>query len=212
MNIDEIKKQVLSNKKIIKLIKDNNLNEQQIDDSILIFFEIIEEDKNKNLLYTSELDIEENGIITRKMVPTEIGKKIESLNNFILRDVTNVNHSLMIAKNDKQAFEDNVFMWNEERKELLHYFKETILKNFQNNEYFKGVYLYGDFGVGKSFFTQAMSNYFVSKGKTVAYINNNDLANHLKQLFTVGYKKTIDDLKDVDFLFIDDIGSEKNSA
>jgi DNA replication protein DnaC len=38
------------------------------------------------------------------------------------------------------------------------------------------------------------------------------LASHLKQLFTTGYKKTIDDLKEVDFLFIDDIGSEKNSS
>ncbi|MGL5733163.1 MAG: ATP-binding protein [Metamycoplasmataceae bacterium] len=212
MKIDEIKKQVLSNKKIIKLIKDNNLNEQQIEESILIFFDIIEEEKNKDLLYTSELDVQDNGMVTRRIVPTEAGKRIESLNNFILRDITKMNHSLMFAKNDKQGLKDNEFMWNEERKELLHYFKETILKNFQNDDYFKGVYLYGDFGVGKSFFTQAMANYFVSKNKTVAYINNNDLANHLKQLFNVGYKKTIDDLKEVDFLFIDDIGSEKNSA
>jgi DNA replication protein DnaC len=74
------------------------------------------------------------------------------------------------------------------------------------------VYLYGDFGIGKSFFTQAIANYFASKNKTVAYINNNDLASYLKQLFSTGYKKTIDDLKNVDYLFIDDIGSEKNSS
>ncbi|MGL5617545.1 MAG: ATP-binding protein [Metamycoplasmataceae bacterium] len=212
MKIDEIKNQVLNHKKIIKLIKDNNLNKEQIEESILIFFDIIEEEKNKDLLYTSELEVQNNGMITRKIVPTEAGKRRENLNNFILRDITNMNHSLVFAKNDKQGLRNNEFMWNEERKELLHYFKETILKNFQNNEYFKGIYLYGDFGVGKSFFTQAMANYFVSKSKTVAYINNNDLANHLKQLFNIGYKKVIDDLKGVDFLFIDDIGSEKNSA
>ncbi|MGL4252358.1 MAG: DnaA ATPase domain-containing protein [Metamycoplasmataceae bacterium] len=212
MKIDEIKKQVLNHKKIVKLIKDNNLNEQQIEESLLIFVDIIEEEEKKDLLYTSELEIHENGMITRKLVPTEVGKRKENLNNFILRDITNINHTLTFSKNDKQGLKDNEFMWNEERKELLHYFKETILKNFQNNEYFKGTYLYGDFGVGKSFFTQAMANYFASKNQTVAYINNNDLANHLKQLFNVGYKKTIDDLKDVDFLFIDDIGSEKNSS
>ncbi|MGL6125058.1 MAG: DnaA ATPase domain-containing protein [Metamycoplasmataceae bacterium] len=212
MDIREIKKQVLSNKKIVKLIEDNKLNDKQIEESLLIFFDIIQEDNDKDLLYTSEIEVKENGMVLRKMIPTEIGKKIENLNNFFLRDVTFVDHSLILAKNDKQEHKENEFTWNENRKELLHYFNRVILKNFKDDNYFKGVYLYGDFGVGKSFFTQAVANYFASKNKTVAYINNNDLANHLKQLFSVGYKKTIDTLKEVDFLFIDDIGSEKNSS
>ena len=164
------------------------------------------------MAYTSEIEVQANGRISRKLVPTAVGQKIENKNNFILRDITVIDYSLFPSLNDKQDIKSNEFMWNEDRKKLLNYFKETILKNFKNDEYFKGVYLYGDFGVGKSFFTQAAANYFASKNKTVAYINNNDLASHLKQLFTTGYKKTIDDLKEVDFLFIDDIGSEKNSS
>lgn len=212
MDIKTIKSKVLSHKKIIKLIRENNLNEKQIDDSLLIFLDIIEEEKNKDLMYTSEMVILSNGMISRNFIPTEMGQKLEDRKNFVLRDITIMDYSLFPAKNDKQINKNNEFIWNEDRKELLNYFKKTILKKFKNNEYFKGVYLYGDFGTGKSFFSQSLANYFASKGKTVAYINNNDLANHLKQLFSVGYKKVIDTLKDVDFLFIDDIGSEKNSS
>ena len=212
MDIEKIKQEVLNNKKIIKIIEKNNLTDAQIEESIPIFFDIIEDAKIKDMAYTSEIEVQANGRISRKLVPTAVGQKIENKNNFILRDITVIDYSLFPSLNDKQDIKSNEFMWNEDRKKLLNYFKETILKNFKNDEYFKGVYLYGDFGVGKSFFTQAAANYFASKNKTVAYINNNDLASHLKQLFTTGYKKTIDDLKEVDFLFIDDIGSEKNSS
>ncbi len=212
MDIKKIKEEVLSHKKIIKLISDNNLTDAQIEESIPIFFDIIEDAKNKEMTYTSEIEIQSNGRITRKIVPTSVGQKIENQNNFILRDVTVVDYSLFPSLNDRTGIKANEFMWNEDRKQLLNYFKETILKNFKKDEYFKGVYLYGDFGIGKSFFTQAIANYFASKNKTVAYINNNDLASYLKQLFSTGYKKTIDDLKNVDYLFIDDIGSEKNSS
>ncbi len=212
MDIDKLKKEILQNKKIIKIINNKNLTDEQIEESIPIFFDIIEDEKNDNNMYTSEIEIQSNGMIIRKLVPTIIGKKYENKNNFILRDVTVMDYLLLPAKNDKQEIKTNEFMWNEERKELLNYFKKVVLKNFKKDEYFKGAYIYGNFGVGKSFFTQSLANYFASKNKTVAYINNNDLASHLKQLFSIGYKKTIDNLKHVDFLFIDDIGSEKNSA
>ena len=212
MDIDKLKKEILQNKKIIKIINNKNLTDEQIEESIPIFFDIIEDEKNVNNMYTSEIEIQSNGMIIRKLVPTIIGKKYENKNNFILRDVTVMDYLLLPAKNDKQEIKTNEFMWNEERKELLNYFKKVVLKNFKKDEYFKGAYIYGNFGVGKSFFTQSLANYFASKNKTVAYINNNDLASHLKQLFSIGYKKTIDNLKHVDFLFIDDIGSEKNSA
>lgn len=212
MNIKKIKEEILKHKKIAKLIQDNNLTDQQIDDSLLIFFDIINEENNKDLLYTSEISVQANGVITRKLIPTEIGQKLENLDNFVLRDITIMDYSIFPAKNDEKDHKNNEFIWNDDRKELLNYFKEIVLKNLKNNEYFKGVYIYGSFGIGKSFFSQSLANYFASKGKTVAYINNNDLSSHLKQLFSIGYKKTIDTLKNVDFLFIDDIGSEKNSS
>ncbi len=211
MDIEQIKKEILNDKKIIELIKKNNLTNDQIEESIPIFLDIIEDAKNKNMAYTSEIEIQSNGRIFRKIVPTEIGQKIENKNNFILKNVTVIDYSLLPSF-DTKNIKNNEFTWNKERQNLLSYFTKTIMKNFVNNEYFKGVYLYGDFGTGKSFFTQSLANYFASKNKTVAYINANDLASHLKQLFTTGYKKTIDELKEVDFLFIDDIGSEKSSS
>ena len=212
MNTKKMKEEVLSDERIIKLIQDNNLNAEQIDDSIMIFLDIIEDAKDKNMMYTSEIKVHSNGIVTRKLVPTEKGELLESKNKFVLKEITVMDYSLFPAINDKASKKSNEFVWDEERKDLLNYFKKVILVNLKKNEYFKGIYLYGDFGVGKSFFTQSLANYFASRGKTVAYINNNDLANHLKQLFSVGYNKTIEKLKNVDFLFIDDIGSEKNSS
>ncbi len=216
MNIDikTLKKEILKDKKIIELIQKHNLTEEQISDGLPIFLDIIEDKKNKDLMYTSEIEVHQNGVISRKLVPTNEGIKLENKNNFILKNITTMDYTVFpaISINNGGGNKNNEFSWNENRKDLLNYFKKIILVKLKNNEYFKGVYLYGNFGVGKSFFTQSLANYFALKGKTVAYINNNDLASHLKQLFSVGYKKTIDSLKEVDFLFIDDIGSEKNSS
>ncbi|MDK2819489.1 MAG: ATP-binding protein [Mycoplasmataceae bacterium] len=212
MDIELIKKEILSNKKIKKIIDDNNLNDKQIEDSMSIFLDIIEDENDNNLTYTSEISLQSNGVVSRKLVPTQKGLELENKNNFVLRGITIMDYSILPSINNKGKIQKKEFMWNEDRKQLLDYFRNEILSKFKKGEYFKGIYLHGDFGVGKSFFNQSLANYFASQGKSVAYINNNDLANHLKNLFTTGYKKTIDTLKNVDFLFIDDIGSEKNSA
>ena len=212
MDIKLIKKEILSNKKIQKIINDNNLNDKQIDDSMSIFLDIIEDENNNNLFYTSEILLNSNGVVSRKLVPTKKGLELESKKNFVLKNITIMDYSVLPAISNNSQTQKKEFMWNEDRKQLLDYFRTDILTKLKKGEYFKGIYLYGEFGVGKSCFSQSLANYFASQGKTVAYINNNDLANHLKNLFSTGYKKTIDILKNVDFLFIDDIGSEKNSA
>jgi hypothetical protein len=110
MDIKKIKEEVLSHKKIIKLISDNNLTDAQIEESIPIFFDIIEDAKNKEMTYTSEIEIQSNGRITRKIVPTSVGQKIENQNNFILRDVTVVDYSLFPSLNDRTGIKANEFM------------------------------------------------------------------------------------------------------
>jgi hypothetical protein len=110
MDIEKIKQEVLNNKKIIKIIEKNNLTDAQIEESIPIFFDIIEDAKIKDMAYTSEIEVQANGRISRKLVPTAVGQKIENKNNFILRDITVIDYSLFPSLNDKQDIKSNEFM------------------------------------------------------------------------------------------------------
>ena len=78
----------------------------------------------------------------------------------------------------------------------------------------KGVFLIGDYGVGKSYFSCALANTLVAQGYKVAYIKTNSFATDMSTLLTsnnVAYEKKVNDIKNCDFVIFDDIGTENVS-
>ena len=75
-----------------------------------------------------------------------------------------------------------------------------------------GIYLYGDTGTGKSRLTACMANYLIRKRKHVLFTSFSQIAERIKQTFgnnTESEAEIIARLSTIDFLFIDDLGSER---
>lgn len=74
----------------------------------------------------------------------------------------------------------------------------------------KGVYLYGNPGVGKSYLLKGVSNYYAKNGKSVSFVQVPLLIQELKQFMTDNeYRQNIlGHLKFSEVLILDDIGAE----
>lgn len=100
------------------------------------------------------------------------------------------------------------------RKELLKVLNEFYDNYFSSNKQFvKGIYLYGECGVGKSLIVYQFAKNLVSKGAKVIFAYYPDLVRELQNSFgTVKLEKLIIKLKTVDILILDDIAREANTA
>ena len=97
---------------------------------------------------------------------------------------------------------------NPSRKETL-LFIEKIIQNY--DKMIKGLYIYGSPGRGKTFISQVLAISLARKNCTVGFVNTSELESYLKQNFgTNKIEETTNMLKDVQYLFIDDIGAETN--
>ncbi|MDO4912433.1 MAG: primosomal protein DnaI [Lactobacillus sp.] len=88
----------------------------------------------------------------------------------------------------------------------------AFLDKLEKGQEARGLYLAGDFGVGKTYLLSGLANACTAIGKTVAFVHFpsflSELSNHFKDN-TVSEK--VDELKTADVLLIDDIGSESLS-
>ena len=79
----------------------------------------------------------------------------------------------------------------------------------------KGLYIYGDLGVGKTYECIGLANALVKAGKKVAFVKVSNFINEMRKLVgtdTVLYDSYISKVKEVEYLFLDDIGSESVSS
>ncbi|AUB31967.1 ATP-binding protein [Spiroplasma floricola] len=96
---------------------------------------------------------------------------------------------------------------NQESKTLF----TKIRENMVNNS-FKGLYLYGAPGIGKTFLMKRLANTYARKDKKVIFVTVNKLVKIVKDTFNQLEKtelsKFYDDCLKVDILILDDIGAE----
>lgn len=101
-----------------------------------------------------------------------------------------------IHKNDKNRFE--AIMWIGE-----------FFNNYNGENTQKGLYLYGNFGCGKTYFIAALFNDLAKKGYKSAIIFWPEF---LRQAFYDDFKDKYEEIKKVPLLLIDDIGAENLTA
>jgi len=104
---------------------------------------------------------------------------------------------------------DEFILSDEYRKKLVSKMN-SFLKEFPKT-YQQGLYIYGDYGTGKSFFLSALATHLVEKRINVIYIFMPDLTRQIKSDFTDLERKIIE-LKNCDVLILDDLGGENITA
>ncbi len=207
--IDEIK----NHKEIKKLIKENSLLDEDIEKNAVIFYSYI---LNINkcagcngksciqdvtgympcIKYYSQavLDFE----------PCKYAKEL--LNN---RKIKN-NLTCLCCNIDEI---DSQTIWNKPARKDLYSKCEEVYNNYFNNGFSKGLYVHGSYGTGKTYVLACLAKKFANNGKDVIFAYYPDLVRKIKSSIANGdIEDIIDDLKEVDVLFLDDFGGETVTA
>ncbi|HEY8365186.1 MAG TPA: primosomal protein DnaI [Haloplasmataceae bacterium] len=88
----------------------------------------------------------------------------------------------------------------------------TFAKSYTKDKFQKGVYLTGPFGVGKTYLLAAMANALAKRYIRVALVYFPDLIRELKSAIGKDiFEKMLMEIKTIDVLVLDDIGSEMNT-
>ena len=119
--------------------------------------------------------------------------------------------SFDIPKEIKEAKMKDIYLDSEERFETIEWLNNFV-KEYQKKKTSKGLYLYGNFGCGKTYLIAAMFNELAKKGYKSAIIFWPEFLRNLKTSFTTDFKEKFEHIKKVPLLLIDDIGAENTTA
>lgn len=85
---------------------------------------------------------------------------------------------------------------------------QNFIRSYEKNPHQKGLYLYGSFGSGKSYFLAAMFSELARKNVKSAIVFWPEFLRDLKASFGSDFKEKYEAVKTVPLLLIDDIGAE----
>ncbi len=142
------------------------------------------------------------GNLTFSYIPCKFQKKLleqqKYLDNVYLFD---------IPKEIKEANISKIFMKDSNRFEVIEFIHKFI-NNYDTNKNQKGIYLYGNFGCGKTYLIAAMFNELALNNVKSAIIYWPEYLRDLKASFDTDFKDKFEYIKKVPLLLIDDIGAE----
>ena len=119
--------------------------------------------------------------------------------------------SFDIPKEIKEAKMKDIYLDNEERYETIEWLK-SFFKDYKKNKELKGLYLYGNFGCGKTYLIAAMFNELAKLGYKSAIVFWPEFLRTLKASFGMDFKEKFEHIKKVPLLLIDDIGAENTTT
>jgi primosomal protein DnaI len=128
-------------------------------------------------------------------------KDTSYLNNIYLFDV---------PKEIKEARMKDIFKDDDNRIDAILWLNNFI-KNYDKEKKQKGLYLYGNFGCGKTYMIAAMFNELAKKGVKSAIVFWPEYLRDLKSSFQTDFKQKFEYIKKVPLLLIDDIGAESTT-
>ena len=204
---------IKNSKYLEKFIHDNNISDETIKENLSLFSRVIE--SQEACLDCKGLDFckqRTNGQRLNLSYPGTIVEEIEfckyAQKNIDKSDLASNYVYCDIADNLLNITLDNI-TYTEDQKELY-----ALLLGILHKKTNKGLYILGDLGVGKTYLCTALANSLVNKGEKVAFVKAGSFFNKMKANLVSNSQlvdKTINRLKKVDYLIIDDIGSESVS-
>ena len=196
INYEDVIKTILKNSFVYEQIIKHNLSESQIKEALPILIDMANQDI-ENSKYIISFYVTNEGVVKRQEVLSPKGQKESYMTRVLSQDFAPINFEL-----EKKYFK------NEGRAEAVKAFAPYLLDKKPTI----GLYLYGKMGVGKTFTAKRFAKKLAEAGKEIAFVNLSTLASKLKSSFASSSEKIsyiIDILKEVEFLFIDDIGAEQ---
>lgn len=131
----------------------------------------------------------------------------------LLDDIDYVRNSYVfsVAKEIRNAKMKEIYMDDDDRVETIKWIT-SFIKNYKSKKSWKGLYLSGNFGSGKSYLISAMINELVKDGYKGALVYYPEFLRSLKASFGKDFDEQFNYVKKADLLLLDDIGAENITA
>lgn len=196
---DSLLKELLKNPRIQKRVEETLLTKEQMYDALNILIDMNEEKDDENTLSLTSFFVNEYKIVKRMAILSTKGKRLSYNKNVLTQGINYVNFENL-----------EEFHKEEERKEIVNQFSKFTL----GKEKEKGIYIYGDMGIGKTYILKKFAKLLAEKGFKIGFINTSNLLSEVKSTFgtDVNHHEILDMLQEVEYLFLDDIGAEKISS
>ncbi len=205
-SIDDVKKEILSHPSIIKMLQEHNLDETKIETNLTDLFRYI----NAYGSCKTCVGLDQCTLMTTGYYPKLVIKNDELAVEYIACDFqkeqNKVNKkkaklkSMYMPEKDYDYFDTET----ESRRIVVSHVQDFIM----NDDYVRGLYLYGKPGVGKTRIL-TVSAKKISQERNVLFVNYPDFVREIKS--SIG-DRTLEDkvklFKEVDVLILDDFGDE----
>ena len=207
--MDKVKNIILQDSEIVEFLKENELS---LDDNLIPLFSYVSK-KNKckscKGLYECSQAVTGKGpafLTVSGKVEISFSECLYQLEENKKNEIRN-NLQLIACTFDNYDFK-NIEV-NDSRKNLLSKIKNILLNK---NDNVKGLYVHGKYGCGKSYLLAYLASKLSESGKKVIFAYYPDLVRKIKSSIGTGnLEEIVEELKEVDCLFLDDFGGEQNS-
>ena len=115
-----------------------------------------------------------------------------------------------VSKDIRNAKMSDIYTDDKNRVDLIKWVSKFI-KDYKAGKTYKGLYLNGNFGSGKSYIISATINELVKSGYSAAMIYYPEFLRILRSSFSSDFEEQYDFARKADLLLIDDIGAENLS-
>ncbi len=118
-----------------------------------------------------------------------------------------------LPQNVLEASIENYELKDEKRIKIIDFLKKFI-KDYKEINNPKGLYIYGTFAIGKTYTLAMIANELAKENISSALVYFPDLVSNLKSSLgnQAEFENIIDNLKNVDVLLLDDLGSENMTS
>lgn len=116
-----------------------------------------------------------------------------------------------VAKEIRNAKMKDIYTDDKNRVSIIKWITNFI-KEYQKGNAFKGLYLHGNFGSGKSYLISATLNELSKKGYKIALVYYPNFLRSLKSSFNSDFEEQFEYARKADLLLLDDIGAESTSS
>lgn len=200
----EVKEKVLADDEVLQFIDDNELTEQEIDHNIYKFAQFIKEKEIAHAAYKIVLEYSSGTVYIERYPIGQAGQRAKD----------GIKASYVCDRTTKpyKYIELSSIKVDKLNDPILKAFKRQVEQYKYKNT--RGVWLYGNYGIGKTYLMGAVGNAFYKRGCQVKFINALEWTQAIKK--ELDYRANninamLESAKDAEILIIDDIGSEHTS-